>query len=100
MAKVSKEDKKEEVKEIKKEKKEVSKKKNDSKKTEKKEKKSLWVRFRIFCHGVKSETLSVHWPNKKDMIRYSIATIFFIVFCAVFFYAIDIIFALIQSIFR
>ena len=55
---------------------------------EKKEKKSLWVRFRIFCHGVKSETLSVHWPNKKDMIRYSIATIFFIVFCAVFFYAI------------
>lgn len=100
MAKVSKAEKKEELKEIKKEKKEVSKKKNDSKKTEKKEKKSLWVRFRIFCHGVKSETLSVHWPNKKDMIRYSIATIFFIVFCAVFFYAIDIIFALIQSIFR
>ena len=100
MAKVSKAEKKEEVKEIKKEKKEVSKKKNDSKKTEKKEKKSLWVRFRIFCHGVKSETLSVHWPNKKDMIRYSIATIFFIVFCAVFFYAIDVIFALIQSIFR
>ena len=100
MAKVSKAEKKEEVKEIKKEKKEVSKKKNDSKKSDKKEKKSLWVRFRIFCHGVKSETLSVHWPNKKDMIRYSIATIFFIVFCAVFFYAIDIIFALIQSIFR
>lgn len=100
MAEVIKNSKKEEVKEIKKEKKEVSKKKNDSKKTEKKEKKSLWVRFRIFCHGVKSETLSVHWPNKKDMIRYSIATIFFIVFCAVFFYAIDVIFALIQSIFR
>ena len=88
------------VKEVKKEKKEVSKKKNDSKKSDKKEKKSLWVRFRIFCHGVKSETLSVHWPNKKDMIRYSIATNFFIVFCAVFFYAIDVIFALIQSIFR
>lgn len=88
------------VKEVKKEKKEVSKKKNDSKKSDKKEKKSLWVRFRIFCHGVKNETLSVHWPNKKDMIRYSIATIFFIVFCAVFFYAIDVIFALIQSIFR
>ena len=100
MAEVKKNSKKEEVKEIKKEKNEVSKKKNDSKKTAKKEKKSLWGRFRIFCHGVKSETLSVHWPNKKDMIRYSIATIFFIVFCAVFFYAIDIIFALIQSIFR
>ena len=111
MAEVRKKDKKEKydideikkdikVKEEKKEKKEVSKKKTDSKKTAKKEKKSLWVRFRIFCHGVKSETLSVHWPNKKDMIRYSIATIFFIVFCALFFYAVDIIFALIQSIFR
>ena len=100
MTEVKKNSKKEEVKEIKKEKKEVSKKKNDSKKTEKKEKKSLWVRFRIFCHGVKSETLSVHWPSKKDMIRYSIATIFFIVFCAVFFYAIDVIFALIQSLIK
>ena len=89
-----------EEKKDKKEKKEVSKKKTDSKKSTKKEKKSLWVRFRIFCHGVKSETLSVHWPNKKDMIRYSIATIFFIVFCALFFYAVDVIFALIQSIFR
>ena len=107
MAKVNKKEKNEveemkkdvKVKETKKEKKEVAKKK-DAKKVEKKEKKSLWVRFRIFCHGVKSETLSVHWPSKKDMVRYSIATIFFIIFCAVFFYAIDIIFALIQSIFR
>lgn len=68
--------------------------------TTKKEKKSLWTRFRIFCHGVKSETLSVHWPSKKDMIKYSIATIVFIVFCSLFFYAIEIIFALIQSLFN
>ena len=66
----------------------------------KKEKKSLWTRFRIFCHGVKSETLSVHWPNKKDMIKYSIATIVFIVFCSLFFYAVEIIFALIQALFN
>ena len=64
------------------------------------EKKSLWVRFRIFCHGVKSEAKKVHWPTKKDMLKYSIATVLFIVFCSVFFYIIDIIFALIQSIFR
>lgn len=73
--------------------------KNKSKKTIKKEKKSLWTRFRIFCHGVKSETASVHWTNKKDMVKYSIATIFFIIFCAIFFYIIEILFALIQSIF-
>ena len=86
--------------------------KEESKKSEKKskkvsiktqktkeEKRSLWVRFRIFCHGVKNEFLKVHWPNKKDMIRYSIASIFFIIFCALFFYLINIIFALIQMLF-
>ena len=84
---------------IKKERKNV---KNESSKKNinKSEKKSLWTKFRIFCHGVKSETLSVHWPNKKDMIKYSVATIFFIVFCAVFFYAIDVLFALVQLIFN
>lgn len=84
-------------------------KKNDKKKKEEKKevvskknvkesgKKSLWTRFRIFCHGVKGEFLKVHWPTKDNMIKYSIATIFFIIFCAGFFYLIDIIFALVQS---
>ena len=73
--------------------------KEDTSKKEKKDtsKKSLWTRFRIFCHGVKGEFLKVHWPTKENMIKYSIATIFFIIFCAAFFYLIDIIFALIQS---
>ena len=77
-------------------------KKNDKKNTVKvsSDKKSLWVRFRIFCHGVKSEFKKVHWPTKKDMVKYSVATVLFIVFCSLFFYAIDVIFALIQSIFR
>ena len=74
--------------------------KKSDKKKENIEKKSLWTRFRIFCHGVKSETLSVHWPSRKDMVKYSVATIFFIIFCAVFFYLIDVLFALIQLIFN
>lgn len=61
------------------------------------EKKGLFTKFRIFCNGVKSEFLKVHWPTKKDMVKYSIATIVFVVFCGLFFYAIDIIFALIKS---
>lgn len=81
-----------------------NKKENDSKdifiKSSSEGKKSLWVRFRIFCHGVKSEAKKVHWPTKKDMIKYSIATVLFIVFCSLFFYIIDIIFALVQSLFR
>ena len=86
-------------------KKNVSKQKNIKKEVKAKkvdktsEKKSLWVRFRIFCHGVKSEFLKVHWPGKKDMIKYSISTIVFVVFCSLFFYLINVIFALIQSLF-
>ncbi len=70
-----------------------------SKKKQSTEKKNLLVRFRIFCNGVKSEFLKVHWPSKGDMIKYSIATIIFIVFCSGFFFVIDIIFAFIQSLF-
>ena len=73
---------------------------NKSKKGQKTEKKSLWVKFRIFCHGVKSEFKRVHWTSKDDMIKYSISTIVFIIFCSIFFYVIDIIFALIQSFFN
>lgn len=75
-------------------------KKKATKKKAKEEKKSLWVKFRIFCHGVKSEFLKVHWPSKKDMVRYSIASIFFIIFCSLFFYLINVIFALVQTLFN
>lgn len=71
-----------------------------TKKVAKEEKKSLWTKFRIFCHGVKSEFSKVHWPSKKDMVRYSIASIFFIVFCSLFFYLINVIFALVQTLFN
>lgn len=90
-----KKNKKEEPKKIEKEEK-----KNTKKKVAKEEKKSLWVRFRIFCHGVKTEFTKIHWPSKKDMVRYSIASIFFIIFCALFFYLINVIFALVQTLFN
>lgn len=67
------------------------------KETKKEEKKGLFTKFRIFCHGVKNEFLKVHWPSKKDMVKYSIATIIFVIFCGLFFYAIDVIFALIRT---
>ena len=67
------------------------------KETKKEEKKGIFTKFRIFCHGVVSEFKKVHWPSKKDMVKYSIATIVFVIFCGLFFYAIDIIFALIKS---
>lgn len=85
--------------------------KNKAKKSEKKvekkvkknssnDKKSLWAKFRIFCNGVKSEFGKVHWPDKKDMLKYSIATIVFIILLALFFYVIEVIFALVQTLFN
>ena len=80
-------------------------KKEPKKKTVKKvvtkveEKPNLFVRFRLFCSGVKSEFLKVHWTSKNDMVKYSIATIVFVVFLAVFFYLIYVLFALVQSLF-
>ncbi len=79
----------------------VNKKVQEQKKKTKKneDKKSLWVRFRIFCHGVRSEFSKIHWTSKKDLIKYSIASICFLIFASVFFYLIDVLFALIQSLF-
>ena len=74
-------------------------KENNKRKTKTEEKKSFITRFRIFCHGVKSEFQKVHWPTKENMVKYSIATIFFVIFCAAFFYLIDIIFAFVRSLF-
>ena len=76
---------------------ETKKKEKVAKKVPKKE--DIFVRFRIFCHGVKSEFEKVRWTPKSDMIKYSIASIFFIVFCSLFFYLIDVLFALAQTIF-
>ena len=71
-----------------------------TKKDASKAKKSLWAKFMIFCNGVKEETLKVHWTNKKDMVKYSVATICFVIFCSLFFYLIDVLFALVQSLFN
>lgn len=69
-------------------------------KDKKEENNGIWTKFMIFCHGVKSETKKVRWTSKEDMLKYSIATIIFIVFCSLFFYGIDTLFALIQSLFN
>lgn len=53
-----------------------------SKKTTKK--KESWLK------GVMLEFKKVRWPNKKEMVKYSIATILFILFFALFFYIIEV----------
>ncbi len=54
-------------------------------------------KLKKFFSEVKKELGKVKWPNKKDMVKYSIATITFVIFFAVFFYAIDMAVAFIKS---
>lgn len=60
--------------------------KSSKKVVEKKESK-----LKNWFKGVISEFKKVRWPNKKEMIKYSIATIVFIIFFALFFYLIEVI---------
>jgi len=50
-----------------------------------------------YFKDVKKEVSHVKWPDKKEMVKYSIATIVFIIFFALFFYLIEVIFALLKS---
>ena len=72
----------------------VTRDKDDKKKeksSKKKEEKKDNVQKESWWHGVKSEFKKVRWPNKKEMLKYSIATTCFILFFALFFYLIEII---------
>lgn len=73
--------------------KKVSKKvENKSTKTTKKVEKTK-VKKESFFTGVKKEMKHVRWPLKKEMVKYSIATLSFIVFFALFFALTDLIIA-------
>ena len=74
-----------------------SEKKDDKKKTKKKEVKKPEVKKESWWHGVKSEFKKVRWPSKKEMIKYSVATIAFIVFFALFFYLIELVVYLLKT---
>lgn len=66
-------------------------KKNVNKKEVKKAPKSS------FFKEVKAEFFKIKWPTKKDMFKYSIATIVFVIFFALFFYLIDLVMALLKA---
>lgn len=69
------------------------------KKDKKKDKKKVKAPKKGFLHEVKAEMDKVKWPSKKDMIKYSIATIVFVIFFALFFYGIDLVLALLKEVF-
>ena len=46
---------------------------------------------------VKTELKKVNWPSKKDLTKYGVATIIFIVIFGLYFYGLDALFAWISS---
>ncbi len=50
-----------------------------------------------FFREVKSEVSKVKWPSRKDMVKYSAATISFVIFFGVFFYLIETIMAIVKA---
>ena len=67
-------------------------KKIEKKETKKKEK-SKKVKNESFFKSVRNEMSKVRWPLKKEMIKYSVATLSFIIFFALFFTLGDLIIA-------
>ena len=81
----------------------MSKKKNSKKTTKKevvkvekkevKESSNIFEKIRDYFYGVRSETKRVSWTTPKNLLKYSIATIAFVVMCSLYIYVVDIVFA-------
>ena len=69
----------------------------EPKKDNKKVVKAQKIKKTGFMKEVRNEVKKVKWPSKKDMIKYSIATIVFVIFFGLFFYLIDLILALLKA---
>lgn len=69
------------------------------KKNVKKEKKNGNVFKRIggYFSGVAKEIKRIRWTNKKDLVKYSVATVVFVLFFGLYFYVIDWIVLLVRS---
>ena len=50
-----------------------------------------------YFRGVKKEISRIKWTSKKELLKYSVSTVVFMLFFGVFFYAIDLLVALLRS---
>ena len=50
-----------------------------------------------YFKGVKKEISRIKWTSKKDLVKYSVSTVAFMVFFGIFFYLIDLLVALLRS---
>lgn len=50
-----------------------------------------------YFKGVKKEVSRIRWTSKQELLKYSVSTIIFMLFFGVFFYAVDMLVALLRS---
>ncbi len=86
---------------MKKEEKKVTKKetvkKVAEKKTEKEKKENIFKRVAKYFKGVGKEIKRIKWTSGKELVKYSIAAVAFVVFFGLYFYGIDWISLLVRS---
>lgn len=86
-----------EAEKTKKEAKEIKNKEAVKKDKKKETKKGLLKKIKTYFKGVKTEISRIRWTKGKDLLKYSITTVVFIVFFGLFFYVIDLLVALLRS---
>jgi len=71
--------------------------KKDTKEVKTEKKKNIFSRIIGYFKGVKKEISRIRWTKGKEMIKYSVAAVSFILFFCVYFYVIDLLIALLRS---
>ena len=62
----------------------------------KKKKNNLFKKISEFFTDVKKESHKVMWTSKKNLVKYSVATLVFMIFICLFFVGTDLIIALVS----
>ena len=73
----------------------IAEKKNTKNKKEKKE--NVFKRIVKYFKGVGKEIKRIRWTDRKDLLKYSICTLMFVLFFGIYFYGIDWIVLLVRS---
>ena len=66
-------------------------------KTKKEKKENIFKRISKYFKGVFKEIKRIRWTDRKDLLKYSICTVMFVLFFGIYFYAIDWIVLLVRS---
>ena len=66
-------------------------------KVEKEKKGNIFLRIGRYFRGVLKEIKRIRWTSGKDLVKYSIAAIMFVIFFGIYFYGIDWIALLVRS---